>query len=89
MDGVSSQSFRVPGWLFGLVCFCVMCGSGVAWAYSTFVSIRERDLLRQSYDARITEMQSQINSRMDSIDRGQEQLSQKIDKVILLMANTK
>lgn len=69
---MDDRGFKAPGWLIGLISFSITCGSGVSWAYSTFVTIRERDVFRSIND-----------KRLESIERKQDELNAKMDKLLM------
>lgn len=65
------KSVKVPGWLVGLVSLGVVACGTVSWAYSTFVTIRERDVLRIAN-----------SERLESIEKKQDAMNEKLDRII-------
>lgn len=58
MDG---KGFKIPGWVAGLTGLLVINSAVVSWAYGTFVTIRERDMMKPFYDSKLESMDRKLD----------------------------
>lgn len=70
-----------PTWGALIVTCAISVASTTAWAYSTFVTIRERDSARQLNNQRVQTLEDSVRT----ILTGQSELKGKIDSMFLMM----
>lgn len=58
-----------PTWSAVLVALIGMTASGVAFSYSTFVTIRERDILKGIYEERLVSLERKQDEVLKAVGR--------------------
>lgn len=68
---METKGFKVPAWFIGVIGMVLVTSGGVSWAYGTFVTIRERDLVRSLFEQRLA-----------GIEAGQRIIEEKVDRLL-------